>query len=327
MTYIVGQYGVEVVNYLDDLAGAENWDRADRAFETLGTVLEKCGIVESPSKASSPNTRMVFLGVQFDTEMLTLTVTEDRMVETRVMLEEWSDKVSTTRKEVEQLIGKLNYLAACIRPGQVFISRLLNFLRGLAGGNTRHLVPLDFKKDIRWWLKYLSEYNGVSMMAMEEWEQPDATGACDACLAACGGWSEGKYFKTDFPQFIKDMQLHINALELLTIMVMLKLWGKYWTGKRVMLNCDNYTSVLVVNSGRTRDWFMQQCMREILYTAAKHEFEVKCRHIPGCQNRLPDLLSRFHDPKSRLEFQHRTKNIKCQECYVYPGLFNFIHKW
>ena len=51
----------------------------------------------------------------------------------------------------------------------------------------------------------------------------------------------------EFPQFIKDMQLHINALELLTIMVMLKLWGRNWRGKRVMLSCDNYTSVLVLS--------------------------------------------------------------------------------
>ena len=187
VTYIVGQYGVEVVNYLDDLAGAEGWDRADEAFQTLGNVLERCGIIESVSKACSPSCRMVFLGVQFDTTTLTLTVTKERMVETLAMLEEWKDKVSTTRKEVEQLIGKLNYLAACIRPGRVFISRLLNFLRGLEGGNRRHGVPLDFKKDIRWWLRYLSEYNGVSMIAIEEWEQPDKTAACDACLAVCGG--------------------------------------------------------------------------------------------------------------------------------------------
>ena len=81
------------------------------------------------------------------------------------------------------------------------------------------------KKDIIWWNTSLPHYNGVSFMAVEEWLHPDFLMSSDACISGCGGWFRGKYFHKQFPQFILDKNLHINALELLAIMVCLKLWG------------------------------------------------------------------------------------------------------
>jgi hypothetical protein len=47
--------------------------------------------------------------------------------------------------------------------------------------------------------------------------------------------------------------VHINCLELLTIVVSLRTWGKYMTGKRILFFfCDNEASVQILNSGHTR---------------------------------------------------------------------------
>ena len=63
------------------------------------------------------------------------------------------------------------------------------------------------------------------MMDLEEWSQPDQFAASDACLVSCGGFSEGNCFHSKFPDFILKQKLHINALELLTVIVTVKLWG------------------------------------------------------------------------------------------------------
>ncbi len=61
---------------------------------------------------------------------LTLSVTHERQVEIIALLKKWELKSSATKKEVQQLIGKLNFVAKCVRPGRIIISRMLEFLRG-----------------------------------------------------------------------------------------------------------------------------------------------------------------------------------------------------
>ena len=56
-------------------------------------------------------------------------------------------------------------------------------------------------------------------------------------------------FHEEFPPFIIEQQLHINALELLTIVVALKVWGKRLRGKKALILCDNMSSCNVINQG------------------------------------------------------------------------------
>ncbi len=60
------------------------------------------------------------------------------------------------------------------------------------------------------------------MMAIEDWSSPDEIFATDACLVGGGGWCQGIYFHTSFADFIIQQGLHINALELFTVIVGLK---------------------------------------------------------------------------------------------------------
>ncbi|CAC5391973.1 unnamed protein product [Mytilus coruscus] len=58
--------------------------------------------------------------------------------------------------------------------------------------------------------------------------------------------------------------------------------------------CDNITSVTVINTDKSRDTFLQCCLRELCYIAAIYEFEIRAVHLAGTENRLPDYLSRWH---------------------------------
>ena len=72
IAFIMFKIGILILNYLDDFASAETPDRAEFAYQTLGTILEKCGIEESKEKACPPSTIMTFVGVLFNTETLTI---------------------------------------------------------------------------------------------------------------------------------------------------------------------------------------------------------------------------------------------------------------
>ena len=118
--------GIDTVNYLYDFGGADVWVTT-LSFEGLGTVLRLAGVAEAREKACAPATVMTFLGLQFDTENLTLTITPDRLAEIQALLTYWEGKDKATRLEFQSLLGKLQFVAGCVHPGRIFVARLLNF--------------------------------------------------------------------------------------------------------------------------------------------------------------------------------------------------------
>jgi hypothetical protein len=94
-------------------------------------------------------------------------------------------------------------------------------------------------KNHKWWHFYLQTYNGITMISTNKWSNPDEHISCDACFEGLCAISSDQYFPADFPSFIQDLHLHINSLELLTIVVSLKMWGNNFTGKKIVMYCDN----------------------------------------------------------------------------------------
>ena len=166
------------------------------------------------------------------------------------------------------------------------------------------------------------------MMDFEEWSEPDQLCATDACLVGAGGTFADSCFHCEFPDFIRKENLHINNLELLTIVVAVKLWGHLWKGKKLVLNCDNKSSVIVLNSGSSRDSFAQSCLREICFFAAIHLFQIKGVFISGSENRIPDFLSRWN---LNQQYQERFYAVPGSEYLrqvpVSDDLLSFIHDW
>ncbi|CAC5380593.1 unnamed protein product [Mytilus coruscus] len=78
----------------------------------------------------------------------------------------------------------------------------------------------------------------------------------------------------------------------------LLVWSVHFVNRKILVKYDNQSTVMVLNSGCTRDAYMQCCLREILFYAAKYNFEIKAVHFPGVENRTADILSRWHsDPR------------------------------
>jgi hypothetical protein len=157
----------------------------------------------------------------------------------------------------------------------------------------RSRVTDDFKGDIKWWNEYLPTFNGIALISTVRWSQPDEVVASDACLSGCGATCGKEFFHKEFPELVLRKNWHINALELLSLIVALTVWAKKLSGTRATVLCDNMATVWVINTGKTRDKVMQLLLRELCYITATNKFEVFAQHIPGVENRLPDMLSRW----------------------------------
>ena len=77
--------------------------------------MEDLNVKTAPDKIIPPTTRIEFLGVTFDSQTMTMEVTPDRVRDMLTELNTWNTKTAVTRKEVESLIGKLQFASKCIK--------------------------------------------------------------------------------------------------------------------------------------------------------------------------------------------------------------------
>ena len=327
ITYVYNKHGYEDVNYLDDLGAAEEESKAEEAYDCLGWILDTIGIKESKKKACPPAFIAVFLGILFNTLTMTMEITKDRMVEIRNILEEWESKQKATLREVQVLLGKLNFAASTIRAGRIFISRLINSLKEFPDNGYKK-IDENMKKDILWWKRFMGDFDGISIMPPIKWDAPDTIMQTDSCLDACGGFSQGEAFTTRFPKWIKsNKEIHINELELLAIIVAVRIWKDKLENRNVLAFCDNEVSVEVVNSGRACNRFAQSCLRELCYLNATNNAVIKLIHLPGSENRIADCLSRWGKQEKRQEFEELTKGAEISFTEVTEEHFRFTNKW
>ena len=174
----------------------------------------------------------VVLGILIDTILMRLSIDDARMGEIRTELKNWLNRSHANLKQMQSLVGKLNFCVTVVCTGRLFFSRILAFMKQMPqAGHVR--IPEEVRKDIDWWLKFMPQFNGISAIPENKWTGPNAIFSTDVCPQGMGGWSQGEYFHTVFPIAIVNNQLvSINELEALTVMVGLKLWGHKIAGKK-----------------------------------------------------------------------------------------------
>ena len=80
---------------------------------------------------------------------------------------------------------------------------------------------------------------------------------------------------------------------MLNLYLALRIWAPNWAGKRVRFECDNQAVVSVMKAGNTRDTLLAAYARNIHMLASVFDIEIIVIHLPGVENTVADLLSRW----------------------------------
>ena len=144
--------------------------------------------------------------------------------------------------------------------------RLINILKGAPQNcKSRIPIPAEVRSDLQWWKFFLQHFNGVSVIPYDIVVSNPHLFATDACLTGCGAVCFGEFFDSEFPERIMRQRLHINQLELLTVLVTVKLWHSKLQGLTIEIMIDNEATVHAINNQRSKDPFMQNCLRSSGY--------------------------------------------------------------
>lgn len=302
LRHFMADMGFEVSNYVDDFMGIELITDIWQAYGTIKNLLRDVGVNEALDKAVPPCYIIEFLGILFDLLTLTMSIPADKMQDLRLEVSHWLNKSMVSRKQLERLLGKLQFAGTCIRPGRVFVSRLIDTLKHMPQDEDV-LVPMNdhLMKDLWWWHTGMQEHNGVSMMWLMDWTLEEGLAATDSCLTGMGAVLGDQCFRTQLPEcIIQDSEWGIAHLELLAIIVFVQVFVDILPKRRLVLRCDNSAVVSIVNTGRSKNQLLQRCLRWLSYLLLRMECMIKLVHIASKDNEEADILSRSHtDPESR----------------------------
>ena len=70
--------------------------------------------------------------------------------------------------------------------------------------------------------------------------------------------------------------------------------GEKWRNRRIQFDCDNQSVVAIINSGTSKDSHIMKLVRELFLCAARMNFTIIAKHVPGKDNNIADSMSRFN---------------------------------
>ena len=93
----------------------------------------------------------MLLSIELDTVSQERRIDPTRVAEIINLLEAWSTKQHCTKRQLQSLIGKLNFIHIVWRPGKTSLRRMLNVLR--RAHHTTHHPRLNqvFHRDLLGW--------------------------------------------------------------------------------------------------------------------------------------------------------------------------------
>ena len=327
------------LNYSDDIGGAESsLERAVEAFNSLGKLFTELGLRESSSKAHPPSTSMPYLGIQFDTIKMVMSIPPEKVAEVREEVSLWRKKSSASKKSLQQLLGKLFWVSRCVRFSRGFMGRLLTQLQHMhtLPDNKKAKLSVGSREDILWWDRYLRRFNGVEMLynsdplllTLDQLLDTDALVNCgDAQPRGGGSYFGTEYWSRPFPDWLQQDDVPIHLKEFWTVLVSAWIWGEQWQGKLVHIFCDNTAVVQVLEKERPKDPNMLELLQEFLYIVCTRKFTPVFRSIGTKDNFAADYISRCHDPEVTAKF-FKTHNLPMRTLVVAPDyLFTLRSNW
>jgi hypothetical protein len=283
-----------ILHLLDDfLIVAPAFNLCQGQLDLFLALCKFLGIPMAPEKTCGPSTTLSFAGIELDTIRLEARLPMDKIERCTNLLTTFLQSKNATLKEVQSLIGLLNFACSVVMPGRAFWRRLIDLTVGVRA--SYHFIRLrrEVKEDLRVWLSFLSDFNGRSFFLDDEWCTSiklnlftDAAGSLGFGAVFGNHWCYGEW---------PESWLHSNIafLEFYPIVLSLYLWGHEMQNRCILFFTDNEALVHVINKQSCRDRSLMFFVRKLVLICLKNNIVFKAKHVRGVHNTLADALSRL----------------------------------
>lgn len=285
---------------LDDFMffGPPSSNKCAKALFSFLQFAESVGIPIKSQKTVHPTPVAELHGLLVNTTSMQISLPDDKLVKARSIVTSLQRKKYTTLRELQSVLGLLNFCCRVIKPGRPFLRRLTDLTKGATNPNHHIRLNKQARADLSCWSLFLESYNGVQMLEKVPWNSSNSWKFfSDSSFLACAATFADKWIQVPFPPSWR--QVHIAPKELLPIMLAFRMWAPLIKKSNILFLVDNISVVHVINNKTSKDPLMITMIRQMMVTALFNNMEFAAKHIPGKHNVIPDLLSRLQDSRAR----------------------------
>jgi hypothetical protein len=269
-----------IVHFLDDFlfVGPAHSSQASQLLQGFQQVCSNLGVPLAHEKTVHPSTSIQFLGLQIDSVSQQVRVPPEKLAKAHCMLASAAVRHKITLRFMQSLIGLLNFLCHAVPPGRAFLRRLIDSTIGISAKHFKIRVTSEMRKDIHMWQTFLDEYNGASIFLHKQWlsNQHLSLFTDAAASVGCGMFFQGSWAQMRWPSAWASRS--ITFKELYPIMVACVIWGKMFSGKKVMFYCDNQAVVMILNQKTTKCKLTMALVRHLVLSSLSNNFHFRAHH-------------------------------------------------
>ena len=195
LTAVICSNIVDLAHYLDDfIFWSADLATCQRTLDLAIHTATRLGLPVEPAKVEGPATTLTFLGIEIDTVSMELRLPQTKLTRLKCTLAEWCSKKSTSKHDLQVVIGLLCDAAQVVPAGRPFIRSLIDAMSHLKAAN--HLTRLDqrCKADLVWWHTYIEVWNGTGLF-------PRLPNSPSITADASGSWGAGAFISLDHEWF------------------------------------------------------------------------------------------------------------------------------
>ena len=107
------------------------------------------GVPFAHEKTLGPLTTLQFGGIELDSVRQEARLPSEKIHKCRALLHQFAHKRSVSLRELQSLIGLLNFCCSVVTPGRVFLRRLIDLTAGVTHPHYHIRLNTEAKNDIR----------------------------------------------------------------------------------------------------------------------------------------------------------------------------------
>ena len=153
-------------------------------FEQVCALL---GVPLAEDKTAGPASILVFLGLQLNSISFRIKIPADKLAKLKSSLTALLGKKKVTLKELQSLVGLLNFYTRAIPVARAFSRRFYDAMAGLTKPFHHIRLTVAIKADVLLWLSFLQDFNGFCSFPELDWNTNE-TLTCTQIVPAHQTW-------------------------------------------------------------------------------------------------------------------------------------------
>ena len=290
-----------MLHILDDFLffGVRDSATCQESLDRFIGLCSKIGVPIKHSKTETPRQVIVFMGLELDSVNMIARLPQDKLCRLRSLLSGCEKRRKIKLRDLQSLLGLLNFCCAVVRPGRAFLRRLIDMTKGVVKPHHRVTFNVEGRRDLKAWQLFATHFNGKHLLLDSKWITDTAL---HFFTDASGALGFGAVFRTywfygPWPSCFSSFSITVK--ELFPIVLALEVWGKYVANKCLILHSDNMSVVHILNKQSSCDKTTMVLVRRLVISCMTNNVLIRAIHIPGRDNVLPDLLSRLQVARFR----------------------------